>query len=276
MSLAWSRGPVGAALGRHVEEGPRWSLPVTIATSSPPATHAITDGGAADHDAHVRDLLLIALTFAAGSVDAVSYLGLGQIFTSNMTGNVVFLALAVGQANLLTALRSVDALIAFSLGAILAGRLLGPGRGGVLWPKRVTSVLSLQAVLLGSFAVGWAVLGGRPSGEPLYGLIGISAFAMGIQNAAARHLAVPGLTTTVVTTALTGVMAEAAALGISGTVQRRGAYAIVALFSGAAVAAALLWETRTVAPVVTVVTLVGVVAAAALVLGRAPSPSAVT
>ena len=71
-----------------------------------------------------RDALLLALTFAAGAVDAVSYLGLGQIFTANMTGNVVFLALAVGERSLLTALHSVGALIGFCLGAIVAGRIL--------------------------------------------------------------------------------------------------------------------------------------------------------
>src|SRR5437016_13262063 len=36
---------------------------------------------------------LLVLTGVTGLVDAVSFLGLGHIFTANMTGNVVFLAL---------------------------------------------------------------------------------------------------------------------------------------------------------------------------------------
>ena len=34
---------------------------------------------------------LIGLTVVTGLVDAISFLGLGRIFTANMTGNVVFL-----------------------------------------------------------------------------------------------------------------------------------------------------------------------------------------
>ena len=37
---------------------------------------------------------LIGLTVVTGLVDAISFLGLGHIFTANMTGNVVFLGFA--------------------------------------------------------------------------------------------------------------------------------------------------------------------------------------
>ena len=40
---------------------------------------------------HERDLLLLALTWAAGNIDAIGYLGLGRVFTANMTGNTVLL-----------------------------------------------------------------------------------------------------------------------------------------------------------------------------------------
>ena len=41
---------------------------------------------------------LIGLTVVTGLVDAISFLGLGHIFTANMTGNVVFLGFAAGVA----------------------------------------------------------------------------------------------------------------------------------------------------------------------------------
>src|SRR5437868_15296221 len=41
---------------------------------------------------------LLALTFTTGLVDAVSYLGLGRVFTANMTGNVVLLGFGVAGA----------------------------------------------------------------------------------------------------------------------------------------------------------------------------------
>jgi len=44
-------------------------------------------------DIRVRDLLLMALTFSSGAIDAISYLVLGKVFTAFMTGNIVFLGL---------------------------------------------------------------------------------------------------------------------------------------------------------------------------------------
>jgi uncharacterized membrane protein YoaK (UPF0700 family) len=192
----------------------------------------------------------------------VSFLGLGQIFTANMTGNTVFLALAVGQRDPLLAVRSVVALGGFCVGAIVAGRIFGEAKAPQPWAPRVTRVLMAETVLLGAFNLGWVLCSGRPSGDGLYLLIGSSSVAMGLQSAVGRHLAVPGLTTTVVTTALTGLMAETAALGISGTNQKRWAWAMVALFSGAAIGAALLFTVRDSPPFLTTAILVLVCVAA--------------
>jgi len=54
--------------------------------------------------------MVLVLTWAASGVDAISYLGLGHVFTANMTGNAVLLGLAVGQGQGLAALRSIIAL----------------------------------------------------------------------------------------------------------------------------------------------------------------------
>jgi uncharacterized membrane protein YoaK (UPF0700 family) len=221
-----------------------------------------------------RDALLIALTFAAGVVDAVSYLGLGQIFTANMTGNVVFLALALGERNLLTALHSATALISFSVGAIAAGLVLVRPRPAGLWPRRVTWLLWGQLAFFVVFAVGWVSVRGEPTGWLLYSLITLSAFAMGLQNAVARHLAVPGLTTTVVTGALTTFMMELPALGISGTAQRRSLFAVTALFAGAAVGASLTVFARPYAPFATVGVVAGVAFAAYFYFDRLPPTDA--
>lgn len=216
-----------------------------------------------------RDALLVGLTFAAGVVDAVSYLGLGQIFTANMTGNVVFLALAVGERSALTALHSVGALVGFSVGAIVAGQILARPRPAGVWPRRVTTLLSGELACMVAFAALWAWLGGRPVGDLLYAVIGLSSFGMGIQNAAARHVAVPGLTTTVITGALTGFMVDLPALGVAGPSQRRAGWAVAALFSGAAVGATLMVYARVLAPFVTVVAVGAVTFAAILWFGRA-------
>ncbi|MCI4372422.1 MAG: DUF1275 domain-containing protein [Thermoplasmata archaeon] len=192
-------------------------------------------------------------------MDAVSYLGLGQIFTANMTGNIVFLALALGERSLPTALHSGGALLGFCIGAILAGRVLARPRPPGTWPHRATWVLLGEATCMVAFAIVWAAVGGAPGGALLYVLIGLSSLGMGMQNAAARHLAVPGLTTTVVTTALTGFMVDLPALGITGSTQRRAGWAVFALFSGAAVGAILMINARVVPPFVTAAAVLAVV-----------------
>ena len=58
---------------------------------------------------HRRDLMLLALTWAAGSVDAISFLALGRVFTANMTGNTVLLGLHLAQEQGAGALRAFAA-----------------------------------------------------------------------------------------------------------------------------------------------------------------------
>ena len=116
-----------------------------------------------DADVRLRDALLMGFTFATGIVDAVSFLGLGSIFTANMTGNTVFLALAIGQRNPLSGARSADALVGFAVGAIVAGRLLGRIKEPGTWPRRVSWVFGGEFALLILFNAGWVLTEGQPA-----------------------------------------------------------------------------------------------------------------
>ncbi|HEX6776155.1 MAG TPA: YoaK family protein, partial [Methylomirabilota bacterium] len=75
-----------------------------------------------------RDRILLALAFAAGCVDALSYLGLSRVFTANMTGNAVLLGLAIGQTEELQVAHSSAAIVGFILGVVVAAKLVGPPR----------------------------------------------------------------------------------------------------------------------------------------------------
>lgn len=66
--------------------------------------------------AAARDLLVVLLAATSGYIDAVNYLHLGHVFTSNMTGNTVLLGIALGQAQWLAALRSGVALVGYLCG----------------------------------------------------------------------------------------------------------------------------------------------------------------
>src|SRR5215471_21051962 len=106
-----------------------------------------------------RDGILLALTFAAGCVDALSYLGLSHVFTANMTGNAVLLGLAIGQTEELQVAHSSAAIVGFVAGVLLGARLVGSSRERVVWSSRITAAVGLEALVLAVFAVGWWVTG---------------------------------------------------------------------------------------------------------------------
>jgi uncharacterized membrane protein YoaK (UPF0700 family) len=214
----------------------------------------------------VRDGLLLGLTLVAGAVDAVSYLGLGRVFTANMTGNLVLLGLAIGQGQALDALRSVVAFLGFAAGAGLGGWVVGAGQGGEQrehWPSKVTAVLSVEFLLLATFWVGWLLSGPQPPNATLEVLTALSAAAMGVQSAAGRRLAVAGVSTTYVTGTLVTLMAELASLARRQPGAGRWVGVLVALLFGATLATVLMQYARPAAPVLPLLVLGCIVAAAA-------------
>ena len=154
-----------------------------------------------------RDALLLALSFAAGYVDALSYLGLNRVFTANMTGNTVLLAIGVAQLDANAAGRSSVALAGFLLGAAVGAFIVERDRTEGIWPRVVTLALTVESVILCVFAAGWQLVGERPAAFPLSILIGLSALAMGVQSAAVRRLEVSGIATTYITGTLTQLVA---------------------------------------------------------------------
>ncbi|HYB41335.1 MAG TPA: YoaK family protein [Candidatus Methylomirabilis sp.] len=182
-----------------------------------------------------RDALLVALTFTAGCVDGISYLGLGRVLTANMTGNAVLLGLAIGQTEASRVVHSVTALLGFVLGVALGARVVGSGRDPITWSPRITLALAIELAVLMAFAGTWAMAGRNPVGVALEGLIAMSAVAMGIQTAAARRCAVSGVSTTYITGTLTGLMADLAALTGAPVDWRRLVSVLGALVAGATV-----------------------------------------
>jgi uncharacterized membrane protein YoaK (UPF0700 family) len=208
-------------------------------------------------------VLLILLTTVTGIVDAVSYIALGHVFVANMTGNVVFLGFALAGAPGLSAPASIAALGAFLLGAIAGGRIASrydAHRGRQL--RTATAIAVVPALL----AVVVAAIVGQPvSDGARYALIVPLGIAMGIQNATARRLAVPDLTTTVLTLTLTGVAADSRLAGGPGGHPARRLISVGAMFAGALLGAVLVVEVDLVLPLSIAVVLL---ASAALVAHR--------
>jgi uncharacterized membrane protein YoaK (UPF0700 family) len=215
----------------------------------------------------VRDALLLTLTAAAGSADAVSLLGLGRVFTANMTGNLVLLGVAIGQGQLAGSVRSVIAFAAFVLGVLVGVRLTARTEPTAVWPRSATLTLLGELGLLLGLLAGWEFTGDRPAAVPLDILIALSAAAMGMQTAAARRLGVVGVTTTFVTGMLTNLIAELAAVGPGRSHRTIWAATLASMVIGAAAGAAVFIAWRPGAPLVAML-LVGLVIAAAIWLTR--------
>jgi len=213
-------------------------------------------------------VVLVALTVVTGLVDAVSYLALGHVFVANMTGNVVFLGFALAGAPGLSAPASLAALGAFLLGAVAGGRIAvryGGQRGRHL---RTAMTFAGALVLLATLL---AATFGQPVAEHArYALIAPLAIAMGIQNATARGLAVPDLTTTVLTLTLTGIAADSRLAGGTGGHPARRLVAVTAMFTGALLGALLVTDVDLVLPLAIAAALIAASALAATRLdGRA-------
>src|SRR5437660_8921298 len=139
---------------------------------------------------------LLTLAGVTGLVDAVSFLGLGHVFTANMTGNVVLLGFAVAGAPGLSIARSSTSLVAFLVGAALGGRL-GVAMATASRRRWLFTVAASEAALLIAAAlvsIGFDIGAATPPSR-LYAVIVLTAVAMGLRNATVRRLAVPGLPT---------------------------------------------------------------------------------
>jgi len=189
------------------------------------------------HESRLVGALLVQ-TVTTGLIDAVSYLALGRVFTANMTGNVVFLAFAVAGAPGLSIPRSAVSLGAFLAGAVAGGRLAG--RLGTGPQHRwVATAFAVEAVLL-LVAASAAAAGTRTALFAAYGAIVLTALAMGVRNATVRKLALPDLTTTVLTLTITGLAADSALAGGTNPRAWRRAASVLSMFLGAGVGALLV------------------------------------
>lgn len=213
--------------------------------------------------------LLLGLTVVTGLVDAFSYLVLGHVFVANMTGNVVFLGFALAGASGFSLAASLVALAAFGLGALAGGRVskrLGTHRG------RLLAVAAVEACLVVASVVIAATVGDPGSGVARYPLIVLLGVATGTQNAAARKLAVPDLTTTVLTLTITGIFADGRLAGGAASTLGRRLTSIASMFVGGLVGAVLVLHADASLAIAAAAAILVVVAAAAALQSRTDRP----
>ncbi|UOF90720.1 DUF1275 domain-containing protein [Fodinisporobacter ferrooxydans] len=154
----------------------------------------------------VCNILLVLLTVTSGCVDAIGFLGLGQVFTAAMTGNTVLFGLAIVHSDGLNAIAYLVALFGFILGAAAGAVMLRRIRKTTGWSRTVTFTLCFELAALVLFAIIVSASGVRVTRAKVDLMLLILAFAMGVQGVAARRIGVNGVTTTVITSTLTGLV----------------------------------------------------------------------
>ena len=141
-------------------------------------------------------LLPAVLSLTAGSVDVISFLGLGGLFTAHITGNLVILASHIvngGEAPVAPMLSVPVFMVVLVLTRLLVGGLESLGLASL------RPLLLLQLLLLASFF--WVAAGSHIDPKAtiaiVAGMLGVSAMA--VQNALV-HLSLKGAPTTAVMT----------------------------------------------------------------------------
>ncbi len=201
---------------------------------------APSDGAAAQETSAnaERSLLgvLIVLTLLSGLVDAVCYLGLGRVFTANMTGNIVVLGFAAAGAPGFSVTATLTSLGVFLVGAVAGGRVTTHIRSR---SRGLALAVALEAGFVAAAAGVAFAAATVATGWGRYTTIALLAFAMGIRNAVIRRLSIPDMTTTVLTMTLTGLAADSALAGGRNRRAPRRILSALAMLAGAVTGAAL-------------------------------------
>jgi uncharacterized membrane protein YoaK (UPF0700 family) len=224
----------------------------------------------------VRDRLLVALSFSSGIYEAICFLSFGKVFTAFQTGNIVFLGVGLAGTRPPAGpdpVGVVISLLAFALGAVLAVRILKAFNGDEevedddvfhVWPRRVSIALGVTLVVQIGFLAIWMTT--APSTEVTYIMLGLNAFAMGVQMNAIRSLHVPGISTTAATATFITLATGTATWSHTARAARRLTGVIVSMAVGAFVGDWMLSHAHAYAPLVPVVVIAIVIAIASVVL----------
>ncbi|MGH7155708.1 MAG: DUF1275 family protein, partial [Acetobacteraceae bacterium] len=126
-------------------------------------------------------LSLALLAAAAGILDGLAYMRLGQVLISAMTGNLALFGLAIGQLRLTDATRSAVAFLCFVAGVALGAAILDNTRRD-RWSRRTAFAFLLEALFLAAFLVLWLATSESRVQPAVYALVVLSAFGMGLQS----------------------------------------------------------------------------------------------
>ncbi len=192
----------------------RWKPGKLFALPHAEAVQTATEGNGitlpdllrAPHERGRIGLLLVLLTLTAAWIDMLSYLSLGHVFASFMTGNLLFIGLGVAQGNSGLLIRALVAVLVFLVGVAFGSFYLACApqqQTGPAWHHTFVRYLLLEWLLLLVYAIIWRVTSNlSQQGGVQILLLCLAALGMGMQGALVLLFNIPG----VVADALTGTL----------------------------------------------------------------------
>src|SRR2546430_13042143 len=146
----------------------RWKPGRSLTLPHTEAMHAATAGNGitlpdllrAPHERGRLALLLLLLTLTAAWIDMLSYLSLGRVFASFMTGNLLFIGLGVVQGNSGLVIRALVAVLVFLVGVTFGSFCLARApqqQSRTAWHHTFARYLLMEWLLLLVYAILWHV-----------------------------------------------------------------------------------------------------------------------
>lgn len=176
------------------------------------------------------------LTASTGAFDAVSFAALDQVFTGNMTGNLLFIAFGVVGIQGIPLLNNIVAMVVFMLGAVLGQRAIGHRLDGARISRRAMLVMVGGLALAGAATAYWFAVGELGYAETL-SMTAVLAGVLGAQAAAVKGTGLRDLSTVVVTMVMVNLSTDSPIAGGKGAAWGRRCLAMLAMAIGALVSA---------------------------------------
>jgi uncharacterized membrane protein YoaK (UPF0700 family) len=227
-------------------------------------------------EVRIRHWLLDALTVSSGSIDSISFLGLGKVFTAFMTGNVAFLGMGIAGNPVPRIVSVLASMAGFAVGIYFATRIASSDKqkSGVSWSPRTTFALGVSLLAHLCFAAIWFATSGRPGASAVPILLAVWALAMGLQSGAVRKLHVEGIFTTAATGTFIVLASDLVNWRLTRDERRRYRGVLISLVIGATAGAYLFFHAPIFAPVLPLVITAGVTVTAARVQWSSDAPAA--
>ena len=163
---------------------------------------AITGRGTSRNGLDPREYTLALTAFTAGSVDVISFVRLGGVLGSAMTGNLAFLGLYAAFGRFGSAFGSLVALLGFMLGAAAGSHIT---RNLASRPA-ILRLLGIETVLLAGVALLWLLRSQRGGYLVDDTLILALSTAMGMQSICGKKINLSNIPTVVFTSTLTNIV----------------------------------------------------------------------